>query len=178
MADGPPWLATAIALRADGWTLEAIGGRVGLTRERVRQVLAEYPEPLPPCPWVTAQSVCPIVSREPLKDWIERGWVRRHPEGRLVHEGDVVATAERLMARRCDYPGCEEPIGRIASDARFCPGCSIEVRRYDYPVLDEEGRRRAAAAKERWRQQNPERSREIQRHARQAFAARQRAAQG
>lgn len=175
---GPAWTARAVALWVEGWTLVAIGAEVGVTRQAVHQVLAknEARDLLPERPWVPASALDGLIAPGTALKWAAKGWVRRPPDGRLYHLGDVIHTMDRLMARQCEYPGCVSPIGSINERHRFCPDCSVEAARYRYPVMDEAQRAKAKLAVARWQADNPEAAREHSLRAGRAYRERRRAA--
>jgi hypothetical protein len=174
---GPEWTARAVALWVAGWTISAIAAEVGVTRQAVDQVFArnEARHLMPERPWVAPSELDGLIARDTALSWTAKGWVRRPPTGRLFHLGDVLHALDRLMSRQCEYPGCVEAIGSIDERHRFCAACSVEARRYRYPVMDDEERVRQVAAVAQWKANNPEAARELQRRAQRAYRARRRA---
>lgn len=146
--------AAIVALYQQGWTLQAIGDQYGVTRERVRQILAQH--------GVTAAES--VAKRPPkLPPWFFEAW-RRRDRGETVrdiaralghHEHYVRKMLQRggVPSRRTNRPGqpwrCITCKRGEAEGARFSPhqgnhsGLSSQCRECNTAQVNDYYRRNA-----------------------------------
>lgn len=161
-------------MRRDGYTLRAIGEKIGVTGERVRQILWEfYPEAksLPVSEGQLAKSIgC---SRVYLTKRRELGMF--HPlkvSGSLIlYSRDECEKAMLACLKKC--PHCGEVHNRFS--LKYCFTCAAERIRSGWSFRSERGRQVQSAATERWRRAHPERAKKIMAAAQRRYHARKRA---
>jgi hypothetical protein len=152
----------------EGYQIPRIAEAVGVSTQRVYHLRVRFPDRQ----WATKKSLGKLAREGAINRWIRQGHVRESPDG-LVQRQDVVKRYIELVERRCQYPECSEPIGSIREQDRFCGIHSVEVRRYAYPIMSEERKKKAQAAVEHWKVLNPEAARAIRQRAVDKFRARQ-----
>lgn len=161
-----PLREQARSLYLDGMIDADIARELGITRERVRQfrnAVNTTKPPFPPSEWVKIAAGCAGVTDGPIRQWVREGRIPTSASG-LVRIVDVRAAAENLRARACNH--CGERLNSVDPHRRFCGKCGQERKRYNYPFLDEAGRRTHRTAVERWRHKNRELTILIQRRSR------------
>lgn len=162
------------SLRRGGHTLQQIGDRVGVTRERIRQILNEHYGKVEIL-LLTETKVAEIIGcRTALLFRLrEQGLI--HPT-RIGHyfrySHDDIETAMLALQRSCKH--CGESIPLKVKTRVYCPECSKEQVRYNYPFLSEEGKRKLLKLTREWQKQHPERYREINRKAQQKHSKKKR----
>jgi hypothetical protein len=105
----PARLQEIAALRLAGWTLARIGARHGLTRERVRQLLAR----------AQARAGFPILPRCP-------GCGRPRPAGRRLCQECATRGQAKLRLRTCRL--CGAAFAPAERESTYCPACRLETR--------------------------------------------------
>jgi hypothetical protein len=156
--------------RALGETYAQIGDRFGVSRERVRQVLAslglagKLPRP----------EFCMVDGCGRKRSRSSRTYCRMHYERVRLHgEPGPAGSLKPRHPERC--AGCGRPFGDEVrhSASGLCRPCYARKR---YAAWTPEQRAQHNALVKRWKRRHPERAREIQRRATAAYQARQRAA--
>ena len=170
-----PYLADVARLWQEGYDLTGIGQELGFSREWARCLRLAHPLLFGERPWASAREVGRVleVSGALILRWATADAVRTSPRG-LIHVGDAKEMHTALLERQCEYPGCENRIGRVSISDRFCLDHSAETRRYHYPVKTAEAKRRYRDATQRWKDKHPDRVREMSQRAGRAYRQRQR----
>ena len=165
-----------VTLRRQGNTLQAIGDTVGVTKERIRQVLAaRYGRvEVELLPEAGAARVIGCGSWQLAK--LREGGIT-HPV-RLGHwfwlyDRDEIEKATLTLQLQKSCPHCGKPLP-LGKRGKYCPECSKERIRYHYPFLSEEARKRATQACVRWGKKHPERCREINKRAAEKYLVKKR----
>jgi transcriptional regulator with XRE-family HTH domain len=166
-------LAQAVDLWQQGLSQIDIARACGVSRQRIQQLMAKHPELFGEREWATSASLAReyAISHASIRGWVEADIVRHSPSG-LVSVEDVQTVTLALLDRPCAYPGCEDVINTLTLRQRFCATCSQKVKRYRYPVMDAEERKRTHTYGKRWQQKNPERWAAINKRAQAAYRAR------
>lgn len=152
-------------LRKQGNTLQQIGNRVGVTRERIRQILKEQYGKIE-IPLLPEYKAAELIG---CSYWRLR-CLRKSSVINPIHMGhywryslDDMEAAMLAVLRFCKH--CGEPLPLESPLSVYCPKCSKEMVRYNYPFRSDEGKKRYREAVRRWQQQHPERVRELARKA-------------
>lgn len=161
-------------MRRQGYSLQAIGDVVGVTRERIRQILGRRygrveMEVLNEEAAARALG-CPSHKLRGLR---KRGMI--HPEHhglRWAYSLEQIKRAKALLKPICSC-GCKLPINYLG---KYCPKCGELRSRHRYLLSSEEAKERHKEMVRRWRERNRERYRETLRRAaikrsREYFAA-------
>lgn len=158
-------------LRNQGLTLQAIGDKVGVSRERIRQILNKH--------YGTAAT--PLISRTRLAKIIGCSvpvLTKLEKQGRVkpIHIGfyclynrDMAEEAMLALQKQCEHCGEPIPIGFYLQ--KYCPHCSEEYKRYSYPFKSKEAKRKSNDASLKWQKAHPERTKELVRRAQAKFYA-------
>jgi len=148
-------------MRRQGQTLQEIGDQVGVTRERIRQILCEHygkVEILILNETRLAKILGCRVSR--LEKLRQEGIINPKRHGYFWYYDRNEAEKTMLALQRwCQH--CGEPLA-INHQGKYCPKCQKEYQRYGYPFLSDDAKRRHSKSCQAWRIQNPERARELQ----------------
>jgi hypothetical protein len=178
----PSWWQAAIERRRKGATLQVIADEFGVSRERVRQVLAIHMGDLDSPEGrgyarADAEVFTDLLAPDTIAQWGRRGKVGTERFGAASYYcvKDVLDYFMELMDRTCAGPGCTNAVGRLNEPYRYCPTCTVERKRYCYPFLSEKGRKTANASAMRWAERNPEAAWEASYVAGAAWRARKRA---
>lgn len=161
-------------LRDQGLTLQAIGDKVGVTRERVRQILNEHYNTAGISGLIARYQLAQIIGcSEPRLKMLER-------EGKLnpLHSGrsffynrDEAERAVLALQRFCLH--CGEPLP-LKHSAKYCSKCQKDYRRNAYHFVSKESKRRRIEASESWHRRHPEKTQEIVNRAVAKFMAKKR----
>lgn len=117
--------AQAIQLRGQGLTLQEIGGVLGVTKERARQLLAESPIPIFN-PLVTTHGVMKLLGFKPhgsrcasFKRFLQRMGLKpvRELNGHTYWRAEDLQVLPTIYCRRC---GVAIPVARLRRRAFFC----------------------------------------------------------
>lgn len=157
-----------VAMRKEGNTLQSIGDKIGVTRERVRQILNEYYSgtKMPFLPEHQVAKICGC-SDFTLAKIRKQGLVKPRRAGILhLYDRDEVERAYSAMQRNCAM--CGTPIDRTH---KFCVECSAKRRRNIYPFLSQEGKEKAKKASIKWQDEHPDRYRVTLQRAAQRYQA-------
>lgn len=162
------------SLRRQGNTLQAIGNTVGRTRERVRQILVEHygRVEMELLPEGRAARIIGCGRWRLVK--LRKSGVT-HPV-RLgiwfwLYDREEIEKAMLALQRTC--PHCGNPLS-LEKTRKYCPECSKESRRYNYPFMSEEAKREHIQACVRWQKEHPERTRELRRRAHKKYQMKKR----
>jgi len=152
-------------MRQSGSTLVEIGNAVGVSRERIRQILNEnYDEIKRTC--LTEKEVVLLLgcSVSKLGRLRRQGILKpRHTSSLYLYDAEEVKKAR--LAMRCAF--CGEPLPKYAR--KYCDRCSKESRRSPWKFRSEEAKQRCTNASRRWQEAHPERYKEIEGRAQQAY---------
>lgn len=155
------------ALKRRGYSLQWIGDRFGVTRERVRQILAKHYgeihiELLPENK--VARVIGCTVSR--LKALKQKGILTpKHYGHAWLYKRDEMEKAILALQRNCQH--CGQPILVGDGGWKYCPECREEHKRYSYPFRTGEGKKKCEEASRSWKRRNPEKARISQKRAEQ-----------
>ena len=150
-------------MRQSGLTLQAIGDKVGRTRERVRQVLKEH---------YRTTKIRGLIAREPLaarlgcsyqrlEDLEKLGIIKSLHSGWFYLYDKIEAEKARLaLIRFCEH--CGKPLP-LKDATKLCPECQQERKRYAYPFFSEETKKRVGKRCYAWMKRNPEKNKELRR---------------
>lgn len=166
---GPPWAAEALRLRSQ-LTLKEIGARLGVSRERVRQVLdlngvKGTREKNPGNEdFVTPYSIehRGLATAKLIRQWVAAGLVRINDAG-LVHELDVLNHIVELMERQCTGPECQNPVASVSKRTVRCASCSADAKKYYYPFMNTDQKGAHLAHQYTYQKRRQERSRTSER---------------
>lgn len=158
------------ALRMSGFTLQNIGDRVGITRERVRQILVRYhPESL--------HRPEDLLTKSDLQAELGIGWPKLeklfgelyiYPVAGKFYPREVVARIKTL--HKCKM--CGKPIPR-GNNVYCSTECRLEGAKYkNRPQAQREKHK---ALMRRWNKAHPERIKAIQKKAVDKYQAKKRA---
>lgn len=153
-------------LRQQGHTLSAIGTRYGLTRERVRQILARQAvdgfSGLLTLTEAAARLECSVAR---LRQMIKAGSLTPvRPDGSRrflvsIAQLDQLA-ADRTVHKRCAVCGAVLPPRR----RKYCSAACYD-RQWSYSNWSEQRKDKHRLLVERWREEHPEKARQIRQRA-------------
>ncbi|MCK9288506.1 MAG: hypothetical protein M0P29_13180 [Sphaerochaetaceae bacterium] len=150
-----------VALRKEGYHLRRIGSQVGLSGERVRQILkqAGFETERLGDKEVAYKVGYPTRIVRRLK---KQGLIKPSLPNR-GYSPEQIPEIKKIMTEyfKCKHCGKRRPTKNRA----YCDECSEEQKRYKYPFFSQERKRKAAEAVARWRLANPERVAAIQNRA-------------
>lgn len=163
-----------VSLRREGHTLQQIGDHVGVTRERIRQILNEHYGKveilLLPEIKVAKLIGCTSNRLEQLRD---RGLIHPARIGYYYrYSRDDIEMAMLALQRWCKHCGKVLPLKR--KTRQYCPECSKEQIRYNYPFRSEDGKRKHSELTRKWLKQHPERWKELSKKALQKYGEKKR----
>lgn len=153
-------------MRQSGITLDQIGNRFGITRERVRQLLAERYGSTRVRELLTATELARLagctwkyIDKLKQRGIIQPAEVVGH--GRTLWKPQSIAIViEYIDQHRC--PVCHRPVP--SNRQVYCSrGCYLEARRYKNQT--KEARRQHDERVKRWRAEHPEKAKQIQQRA-------------
>ncbi len=153
-------------LRQSGLSLQAIGDKFDITRERVRQILEEHYETtrierLFPRGKVVEFIGCDV---QRLANLEKEGKVNPiRSGGKHLYNFEEIKKALDALTLFCKHCGKQIPID--SPNSVYCPDCSKERIRYNYPFLSEESKKKQNQRTTLWIKNHPERTRGIQRKA-------------
>jgi len=141
-------------MRRQGYTLQAIGDEIGVTRERVRQILSRY-YPGTCTQFLKETQVAKVVGCSPatLRKLCRAGKLSPIPRGKhYLYDREEIEKAYLAVLKTC--PHC----GSIYMEGfKYCRECRVEHTRYYYPFMTEEAKKNASLCSKRWQKNNPER---------------------
>ncbi len=150
-----------LEMRREGRTLQMIGDTIGVTRERIRQVLNKYYGGTD-MPFLTIRELAQRVgySEHTVYRLTRAGILNPKRVGWLYLFGkeDIKKAIAAMSCKHCGAP-------RVKRSRLYCAACSLERRRYPYPFMNDEAKRHHNAACRRWEELYPERKGEIHRRA-------------
>lgn len=161
-------------LRKQGHTLQEIGDRVGVTRERVRQILEEHYGRIE-IPLLPECKAAELIGCNPTRlDKLRRlGIIQPKRQGRCFrYSREDIEEAMLALQKQCLH--CGEALRLKGRERKYCPACSKECRRYYYPFYGEEKKRKHNEKTRHWAEQHQEALREIHRKATRKYAERKR----
>ena len=149
-------------MRQSGATLDQVGSRFGITRERVRRLLTEHYDSTRIQDLLPAAELCRLAGcTRNYVDKLKRGGVIQPAKvvgERTLWKPETITTIIiEIDRRRC--PVCHQPLpsDRLVYCSRQC---YLEAHRYKNQP--EEARRRHNERVARWKAQHPERARQIE----------------
>jgi len=155
-------------MRKEGHTFQQIGDKLGVSKQAVQQRLKRYDPELKPA-GVSEEKAAAIIgcSTSLLSALRERGVV--NPK-RMAYSWayDANEIQKALLATRRICPHCGKEF-LLYGTAKYCPECRAERKRYPYPFLSAEGKKKFAEYVNRWRDENPERRRVIDLRAKEKY---------
>lgn len=156
-------------MRRSGASLQQIGDKAGVTRERIRQILKRHYGKIQVPLLVEKQAARIIGCGEwRLEKLREQGMLNpKHMGGRWLYDRDELEKAMLLLQRVCAH--CDEPIPLAVPTFKYCEKCSRDRYRNQWPFLSEDAKKAATAAHYSWQKRHPERVREILRKAGRTF---------
>lgn len=155
---------TIADMRRHGHTLQQIGDRVGITRERVRQILEKHYGKIA-ATFLNESALEKLIGCQKgrIKSLRERGILNpQHRSWFYLYDRYEAEKAMLALQRNCKH--CGEPL-LLKHNGIYCPGCQKEYRRYTYPFLTDEMKRRANLRAIAWMKNHPEKAKEIQKRA-------------
>ena len=161
-----------VEMRRSGSTLAEIGNAVGVTRERIRQILNEYyPGTQMSC--LNESQLAKVIgcSSQCLVKLRRAGILKpRHTSGLYVYDKDEVERAMLVTQKFCIH--CGEPVPKYNKTS--CERCSAERRQNPWKFRSEEGKKRCTEANRNWQRDHPERWKEISDKAMQKYCLKRR----
>lgn len=155
-------------MRRQGHTLQAISDKVGVTRERVRQILAKHYGEIKTnlVPEVKLARIigCPVTRLRKLRISGVINPVRY--ECSYLYDRNEIEKAMLALQRNCEHCGVLLPMKNVG---KRCPECKKEYKRYAYPFLSDEAKKRANKAAIKWQKQHPEQYKEAQQRAEKTY---------
>lgn len=146
-------------MRRSGSTLAEIGNAVGVTRERIRQILNQYyPGTQMSC--LKESQLAKVIGCHPkrLIKLRQQGILKpRHTSGLYLYDKDEVEKAMLAIQKLCIH--CGEPVPKY--NQVYCAVCSAEQRRNPYKFRSEEGKKHCIEASRNWQNAHPDRYKEI-----------------
>ena len=148
-------------LRQQGMTLDSIGQMYGLTREMVRIITLQAgvtPLAIPESrvAKLLGYSVATLVRLR------QAGKVNPRYQGHwFIYGPEVIEVAKQALLKHCKLCGVEV----VPPDSKYCPLHSREVRRYKYPFMSDEQKRKHHERCRSWQGRNPERFKATQKRA-------------
>lgn len=160
------------ALRRDGYSLQSIGDTIGVTRERVRQILNEYygGTKVPLLNEAQAAKICGCSSAM-IRKLRKQGKISPKIRGSRVYyyDRDNIEKAYLALQKNCTM--CGKP---IKQRHKYCEKCGIERQRYIYPFLSPDNKKKHLRACSKWQREHPERYKIIQAKATRNYLEKQR----
>uniref|UniRef100_A0A6M3J9C9 Putative DNA binding, helix-turn-helix domain containing protein n=1 Tax=viral metagenome TaxID=1070528 RepID=A0A6M3J9C9_9ZZZZ len=164
--------ALILSMREAGHTLQQIADVVGVSRERIRQILRDYyPEVCPR--GVSEESVAELLgcSSSVLYRLRKEGLINPGRFGSLFrYSADDVEKARSLLNKRLCLACGVKP-----ATIKYCPACTAERKRYGYPFLSPEGKKRHNAQTVAWRKRNPDQAKVIDERAKLKYNSKKKA---
>jgi len=160
------------AMRREGHTLEQISDRVGVTRQRVHQILKKFYPDVQPIALVEYRAA-EVIGCSTYRLAILRKQGLLHPKRvnfYFRYSREDIKEAFLALQRSC--PHCGEPVP-LKNQIKYCLKCSADYRRNSYPFKSEEGKRKQLLANASWRERHPERAKEIAKKSSKAYRKRQ-----
>ncbi len=157
-------------MRQQGYTLQEISDTVGVTRERIRQILWKHYRGIEPL-LVPEQKVARIIgcSTFTLQKLRKSGVINpRHSNYFYLYSRDDIEKATLVLQRSCPHCGKTLPMKHLG---KHCSECKAESRRYNYPFLSDDARRRANERSKIWQKEHPKQSKVIVNRATKKYSA-------
>lgn len=160
-------------MRRQGHTLQVIGSTIGVTRERVRQIIKEHygeiKRNLLTEPNVARIIGCSVTRLQNLRRSGVINPIRY--EGFHFYDRSETEKAMLVLQRNCKHCRIPLPIQNIS---KYCSRCQAEYRRYAYPFLSDEARKKANECSKRWQKEHPEQFRKTSRRAVRKYSEKKR----
>ena len=137
-------------LREQGLSLQAIGDKVGVTNERIRQLLKKHYGTAKVSRVGTRIALAVSLGCNPYKlKLLEKQGILHpiHSGGRYLYSHDEAVKAIVALQRYCKH--CGEPLPPMHC-IKYCLKCARERKRYNYPFLSEEARKKGREARNRY----------------------------
>lgn len=153
-------------MRREGKTLQSIGDKIGVTRERVRQILNQYYGGTKTS-FLSEHQVAVLCgcSDQIIRRMREQGLVNPRLYGHYyLYDRDEVEKAYLAYLRQCAMCGV-----LIGLTRKYCKECSAERQRYFYPYLSQESKKKVNRSKRNWAKNHPERVKFIQSRAQKKY---------
>lgn len=145
-----------VKMRKEGHTLQAIGDAVRVSKQRVAKILREYyPDVKPPLTESRLKGV--LGCSEKALPTLRQGGVLhpRHLGMAYLYDEEEIEKARSATQKHCVNCG-----KKIPYYCKRCDSCRAEYRRYRYPFLNDEQKKRALEASSQWRKRNRSRTKE------------------
>ena len=158
-----------IKLRQEGYSLQNIGNLFGVSRQAVFCRLGKYPKIEPYLTWEKEASRkigCSHTYLASLRK--ERVVTPKRTGEHWTYSLEDINLVQLSMQRNCLH--CRTAFTH-SNRAKYCPKCRTESRRYGYPFLSPEGKKRANQASRSWLAQHPEKVREYNRRTQEKLKA-------
>ena len=130
-----------IQMRQSGYTLQESGDSIGITRERVRQIISEQYGKIE-IPLLTESRMakeigCPVWRLARLR---RQGVLNPRPRGKYLHYYDRSELEKLKLALKRYCPHCGEPLA-MNLIGRYCPKCQRDHDRRKNQVLTQRKRK-------------------------------------
>lgn len=148
-------------MRRQGYTLQAIGDTVGVSRERIRQILFKY-YPGVKMSLLPENQMAKVIGCLPdrLTKLRTSGMVNPKHLGKFyLYSTEDMGEAMLALQRNCSHCGAHLPLK--GNSRKYCPECSRESRRYHYPFMSEEAKKKDKQAKEKYYQRIKKQAKEV-----------------
>ena len=161
-------------LRDDGFSLQAIGNEVGVTRERIRQILNEHYGTTKISGFTNRVKLAKVIGcseyrlrkleKECKINPIRHKWF-------YLYSKDEAEKAVLALQKNCVHCGESLP---LKHQQKYCLKCRNDYKRYNYPFLSEEAKKKCREASKSWQETHPERTRELNKRAKDKYEAKRR----
>ena len=158
-----------IKLRQEGYSLQGIGELLGVSRQAVFCRLGKYPKIEPYLTW-EKEAARKIGCSYPYLTRLRKGGVvtPKRTGGHWTYSLEDINLVQLSMQKNCPYCGASFT---HSNGAKYCPRCRTERRRYEYPFLSPEGKKRANQASRAWLAQHPGKVKEYNRRTQEKLKA-------
>lgn len=146
-------------MRRSGSTLAEIGNVVGVSRERIRQILNQYYGGTHMA-CLTENKLAEVIGCyvNRLVELRQKGILRpRHTSSLYIYDQREAEKAMLAIQKFCIH--CGEPVPKYNSS--YCNVCSTEQRRKPWKFRSEESKKQCREAMNRWNDAHPDRHKEI-----------------
>ena len=157
-----------VKLRQLGYTLQDIGNIGGVSRQAISLRLKRYSTSIPI--WETEASRIVGCTTDYLIRLRSLGLITPRKIGRhWVYSLEDIKKAQLSTQRTCPNCGTEFV---MSGSAKYCSKCSTKRKKYEYPFLSSEAKKKANQSSRNWQKRNPEKVREALRKSREKLKAR------
>ena len=141
-------------LRKDGYSLQSIGDVIGVTRERVRQVLNQYygGTKIPLLTELQVAKICGCSIPQVVKVRKQGKVSPKIRGGRRYYDSNAIEELFLALQKNCAM--CGRP---MKSRTKYCVKCSIDYKRNIWPFLSPEKKELQNRASIKWQKEHPER---------------------